>query len=887
MAKNIKIEKQEKAPAGIIINQVTVNRVNRQVLDIGKWRNAILSADMGRMTLLYDMYEDLLLDGRLSDAIDRRIRAVTGADITFQYQDGSEEQQMVDLIDSQEFEYLLHEVMQSLFWGVTLLQLDFTNGLEIFSVPRKHIRPKNKTVAVMQNDIDGQISYDGLQNIIEVVNKRDRFGLIHRAAPYVIMMRGGIGDWAQMVELFGMPQRVGKYSIYDQEARKQLEEAFREQGAAASMVVPKETDIETTTNSGSVNSSVYKDFIAELKEALLVTILSNTMTTLDGSSRSQSEVHQDVEDEVNKNDLRFVQRVLNKQLKPILEARGFKVAGGSFVFPKALKELTVDELVSLSDIIEIPAYYIQEKYGIPQAKGGDKLARKQAQTAMPPEGGANPPAVDPPAVEPKKLVPGKKDMKLSDSPPSGGWGAFWEGLSNFFVVARTMGGRAMSALNLADKSKNFTAGINIDALFEQALKDIYAQYGVDPESVPAVNKILFDISNGAYQSGIDGAFSAEFGKVDPEFINRFKTNAAVFAAFKSHAQQNEIVAQLISEDGNLKSFHEFKKSVLGTTIKADYNKNWLKTEYNMAVRSARMAEKWKGFERAKHLYPNLEFIESTAAHKRPEHLQWVGTILPIDHPWWNTHTPPVGWGCECSIRNTDKPVTTAPGYEEPVPPVFANNPGKTAEFINMSEHPMVKGVCKNFGECKTRLDVSDGLKPECQICVLAKQYYSNKVEEVKFKSGGKIQKPVNFKQNSQEEKKNIKAYTALAKDYGEQYRLLTVVNKDNQKNPDALNLKTLAYSDAKIPETKIGKNAIQNSIKSASEQKIVSEVYIYLEHQYPILEVWKGLKAALQGNRANTVKKIIIRFKNGDVKTYDAVKLKKVFNKKSKGNIKD
>jgi hypothetical protein len=169
---------------------------------------------------------------------------------------------------------------------------------------------------------------------------------------------------------------------------------------------------------------------------------------------------------------------------------------------------------------------------------------------------------------------------------------------------------------------------------------------------------------------------------------------------------------------------------------------------------------------------------------------------------------------------------------------------------------------------------------------LAKQYFSNKVEEVKFKSGGKIQKPLNFKQNSQEEKKNIKAYTALAKDYGEQYRLLTVVNKDNQKNPDALNLKTLAYSDAKIPETKIGKNAIQNSIKSASEQKIVSEVYIYLERQYPMLEVWKGLKAALQGNRANTVKKIIIRFKNGDVKTYDAVKLKNVFNKKSKGNIK-
>ena len=66
MAKKDKVAtvKQEKAPAGIIINQITVNRVNRQILDIGKWRQALRSADMDRMTLLYDLYEDILLDGR-------------------------------------------------------------------------------------------------------------------------------------------------------------------------------------------------------------------------------------------------------------------------------------------------------------------------------------------------------------------------------------------------------------------------------------------------------------------------------------------------------------------------------------------------------------------------------------------------------------------------------------------------------------------------------------------------------------------------------------------------------------------------------------------------------------------------------------------------------
>jgi hypothetical protein len=557
-----------------------------------------------------------------------------------------------------------------------------------------------------------------------------------------------------------------------------------------------------------------------------------------------------------------------------LEARGYKVKDGSFVFPKALKDLTVDELISLSDIIEIPAYYFQEKFGLPQAGKGDKLARKTTTNPQPVETSPaasqnqSPAAPEPPTPDPKK--PDKK-ANLSDSEPTG----FWREFFGFFADARTLGSRALSALNLADKSTNFTSGINIDKLFEQALKEIYAEYGIDPKDMPPVNKTLFDISNKSLQKGIDKAFSVEFGKSDPEFINQFKTNAAVFAAFKTHAQGKEIVAQLIDENGKLRSFDKFRKEVLGTTIKADYNINWLRTEHNMAIRATRMAEKLKRFAKTLHLYPNLKFLESTATHKRAAHLKWVGTILPFGHWWWNTHTPPVEWGCECDITNTDEEVTGVPDGDVVVDPVFQNNPAETAEFINIKEHPMVKAV--------TDEEIANNIKK------FAKQAMAEELEKItekKFKSGGVLQKPINFKQNSQEEKKNIKAYTALAKEYGGQYKLLTVLNEDNHKNPDALNLKTLMYSDAKIPESEIAKNAIQNSIKSASEQKIVSEVYIYLEREFPMLEIWKGLKAALQGNRAKTVKKIIIRLKNGELKTYDVEKLKSVFNKKSKGNIK-
>lgn len=38
---------------------------------------------------------------------------------------------------------------------------------------------------------------------------------------------------------------------------------------------------------------------------------------------------------------------------------------------------------------------------------------------------------------------------------------------------------------------------------------------------------------------------------------------------------------------------------------------------------------------------------------RLQHLAWDGIALPPDHPFWQTHAPPNGWGCTCRIRGAD------------------------------------------------------------------------------------------------------------------------------------------------------------------------------------------------------------------------------------------
>ena len=121
------------------------------------------------------------------------------------------------IIDSLEFERLLEDIIWSRFWGISVDEFMFSDkGFDFCSIPRKHIRPKEKMIVRQQSDSTG-ISYDRDTMIIQW-GKDDDLGLLLKVAPYVIYKRGGFGDWAQFVELFGMPQRIGKYNSTDEAA---------------------------------------------------------------------------------------------------------------------------------------------------------------------------------------------------------------------------------------------------------------------------------------------------------------------------------------------------------------------------------------------------------------------------------------------------------------------------------------------------------------------------------------------------------------------------------------------------------------------------------------------------------------------------------------------
>jgi len=689
--------------AQTFIQTLVVQPAKVQSADVQNYKNAVNQAKWGFYSQWFDLVDNLLSDPFLQDQIDKLVGIVTNSDLQFQI-DGQAVDVINDLIETPEFEELLTEIVYSKVFGKSVVNTSFAPKFDIFSFPRKHIYVKNigrkladreKVITTMPGGMTG---YDYTQDeyILEFGKDSD-LGIMFRVAQYVIYKRGNFGDWAQYAEIFGMPFVLGKYNSTDTNARDQLFSSLSEIGGKPVAAVPKETDVEIVWNSGSGSTDLYKTLKDACDEQIMIGVLGETMTTISGSSRSQSETHSDTLDEKAKTLCRFVQRQLNSKFVPLLIKRGYPATGGKFVFPAAKEDLSVDNLSTLSKLIKIPSKWIHDKYAIPMPEGDEEVAggqtnpAPQQQQITPPPGGdavgndliPQEPSQKSPA-SPKK----KPGVKLSDTQKG-----FIRQLVDFFANARTLGSRAIkSNLNLADKSTSYTTNINIDKLFSSALKDIYKQYGIDPENMPVISKPLFDITNKTLQQGIDNTFSVEFGNTDPEFIQQFKENTSVFSAFKAHREGNEIATQLLDDKGNLRSYYQFRKAVLGTSIATDYNENWLKTEYNMAVRAARMAERFKGYLKTAKLYPNLKYLPSRAAKPRETHKAYYGIILPILHVWWKTHMPPSEWGCECDVENTDEPITPVPEDDGSINPVFENNPGETAEFINIKEHPYVKEV---------------------------------------------------------------------------------------------------------------------------------------------------------------------------------------------------
>lgn len=367
--------KRTKGKTPDIIQKIEVTQTRRASQDIDSWRNAIKSAESifsPRRVLLYDLYSEILLDGHLTAVIEKRKLSVSNTPLHF-VQEGKVNQQITNMIATENFLVLLGYILESKIWGHSLIELSFEDGILVPQlIPRKHVVPEKGIILRNQNDVAG-FSFRELpyQNYTLEVGEKDSLGLLMKAAQYVIYKHGGFGDWAQYCELFGMPFRVAKYDGYDEKTRTDLENALKAAGSAAYIVIPKEADLNFIQNNTSGSSILYDMLIDTCNKELSKLILGQTMTTEAGGALAQAKVHQEVEKEIHYADKLFVKNILNDRLIPLLQVHGFNVDGGKFIFQEKEnidKKTRLDMDLKLSEKIRIDDSYFYETYNIPLPK---------------------------------------------------------------------------------------------------------------------------------------------------------------------------------------------------------------------------------------------------------------------------------------------------------------------------------------------------------------------------------------------------------------------------------------------------------------------------------------------------------------------------------------
>ena len=277
-----------------------------------------------------------------------------------------------------------------------------------------------------------------------------------------------------------------------------------------------------------------------------------------------------------------------------------------------------------------------------------------------------------------------------------------------------------------------------------------------------------------------------------------------------------------------------------------YNKAWLRTEYDTAVRSARMASQWQDMERTADRFPNVEYLRTRSATPREDHLEYVGIIRPLTDAFWDTHTPPLGWNCKCGIKSTDARPTAIPSGLPEVPPGLRNNPARSGSPFS-EDHPYAKNahaveerLRKEFRQQITRMGLYYQVKtPGGQIVLLHPGV------------------------DKKELRPNLAAAVKLTDTLGLKVRVRprqigAGKQPDFEINGEQGDLKTMAN-----PSNPSG--AIQTQIKSAAKQKAHYAILDISGFQPTESQIEIGLQAALQEGRNKSVQEVIL-INGNDVK---------------------
>ncbi len=119
--------------------------------------------------------------------------------------------------------------------------------------------------------------------------------------------------------------------------------------------------------------------------------------------------------------------------------------------------------------------------------------------------------------------------------------------------------------------------------------------------------------------------------------------------------------------------------------------------YNTNMRMAHSAGRWQQAQRLKDRRPYIRYIAVQDSRTRPEHMAWHDTVLPVDHAFWHTHTPPNGWNCRCTFQTLSESDMKRRGLAVTEPPEIEIETRQVKTPTGKVGVQVPKGIDTGFG----------------------------------------------------------------------------------------------------------------------------------------------------------------------------------------------
>lgn len=373
-----------------LVNQILQKSISRVRQDVASWNQALTmakKADKPKRHLLYNLYDEISIDGLLSSQLDNRILKSLSESFTISDKSGKVNEDATALLQDKIWVNDINKaILGAVTHGHSVIELDWigigeTQDLRCSLIDRQNIEPR-EGLFYPDYSTDKFVEYRKMAEygtwLLEFGNSKD-LGLMNKAVPHVLFKRFAQSCWSELCEIAGIPPRVMKTDTQNVAMLRRAERMMRDMGAAAWFIIDESEKFEWA-DASNANGDVYQKLMTFCNNELSMLISGSVkgQDTVNGSNSKEVSMEKTLQTLVDA-DLSLIEQYWNSIVIPALINIG--VLSGECVFAYAETE-DIAQLWSMTkdtfQYFEVDTEWINDTFGI-------KVTGAKVQPTMPPQ----------------------------------------------------------------------------------------------------------------------------------------------------------------------------------------------------------------------------------------------------------------------------------------------------------------------------------------------------------------------------------------------------------------------------------------------------------------------------------------------------------------------